>query len=141
MTLWYLIVPLLNLTVFLLLLRLLWGAHRSGAKMKRNVLIAVLAGFLLIGGFFSWRFTDLAIYPHLTDTVSALSLQGHRYIRDNSFSDGDVPPFSGLKKVAYEERDLFNNIFFPTRIYEDKKDPRTLWEIGLMWYGKFDRID
>lgn len=81
------------------------------------------------------------MYPHLTNTASALSVQGHRYVRDNSFSDDDVPPFSSLRKVAYEEKGLFSNIFFPTRIYEDKKAPGTLWEIGLMWYGKFDRID
>lgn len=151
MSYWYFIVPIFNFTVFAFLIYFLLKVHKlngKAKKVKRNIYIVILVVFIFVGGFFSWRFTEIAIYPHIMINGQTFIWKGHHYAQDNSFSVNDVPLSFNLKKVAYEKLDgttyannLLHYVFFPYTLYEDKKNSKVLWVIGLMDYEKFDRID
>jgi hypothetical protein len=105
---------------------------------------------IFIGGFFSWRFTEIALYPHIIINGGTFVWEGHHYAPTDDNSLDDAPKRSGLKKVAFEKikgasysDNLFLDIFSPYNLYEVKNDSKhnVLWVIGLMDFEKYVRVD
>jgi hypothetical protein len=143
----YLIVPAACALIFGLLIFLLVHFKKTGRKFRFIVTIPVTIAFLLIGGFLSWRFTEIALYPKITINGQAFVFEGHRYLPDNSYDPDDIP-YGHLTLVAFERskgipeaQNLLSYIFFPCGVYVQDNDParRTIWERGLMFDAKFVR--
>lgn len=143
----YLIVPMSILAGFVALFCCLLKYRRILTKTKKIMACFALLGFLFIGGFFSWRFTEIAIYPHIYINSLSFGWKGSQYTSSHSFFPDDMPPSKQLKPAAYIKNPNFTGaetllqfVFFPDRLYEVKNQPDVLWEIGLMDEMKYDRV-
>ena len=143
----YLAVPIICVLIFGLLLFLLVQFNRTKQKSRFIVTIPITIAFFLIGGFLSWSFTEIALYPKITINGQPFVFEGHRYTPDNHYDSNKIP-YARLKMVAFEKirgmsdgENLFHFIFFPYKIYVEKNDPmhRVIWERGLMFDAKYDR--
>ena len=114
-----------------------------------KVLVAVTGAYLIIVTvFFSWRITDMTIYPKvIPNSDGTLIFEGNHYIADNF---DEFPYGKNIKRIATVEYstdskaiDFANSNFFPSRLFFESGDfeKKVLCERALMLELKYKKID
>lgn len=141
----YLIVPIFNVAALIALIYLLLREFKLKSKrnqFKQGVLILLTLIVITVGVFLSLRFTEMALFPSIETGNNMFVWQGRRYIYDGGTDSTEAPPIYERKFIAYEKRaDLFLDVFFPYKIYQEKNNPKNLWKIGIMEDEKYIHID